>query len=137
MVNISTKRGDSGQTSLVGGMRISKGELRVETYGTIDELNSVLGFARSICADTEVCEIVKVIQREIFTMISSLATPANSLKKPAPITTEMVDALTAHVHRIEKIDGILLDWSLPGEHNVSAAFEMARTVCRRTDSSSV
>jgi cob(I)alamin adenosyltransferase len=133
MTNISTKRGDGGKTSLVGGVRISKSDLRVETYGTIDELNSVIGFARSICEDAEVCEVVKVIQHELFTIISSLATPANGTIKATPITTEMLDTLTAHVHRIEKTDGILLDWSLPGEHNVSAAFDVARTVCRRAE----
>lgn len=133
MTNISTKRGDGGETSLVGGVRISKSDLRVETYGTIDELNSVIGFARSICEDAEVCKIVKVIQHELFTIISSLATPADGSIKPPPITTEMLDRLTAHVHRIEKTDDILLDWSLPGEHNVSAAFDVARTVCRRAE----
>ena len=53
MRSISTMRGDAGETSLAGGVRVSKGSLRVETYGTVDELNSSLGFARSICEDAE------------------------------------------------------------------------------------
>ena len=133
MPKISTKRGDSGETSLVGGTRISKSDLRVETYGTMDELNAVIGFARSICKDAETCSLVKVIQGELPTITASLATPNNSQKVPAPITTEMVDTLTAHVDRIEKSEGILFHWSLPGENSVSAAFDVARTVCRRAE----
>jgi cob(I)alamin adenosyltransferase len=133
MASVSTKRGDGGQTSLVGGVRISKSNLRVEAYGTIDELNSVMGFARSICEDAEVCELVKTIQRELFVVGSSLATAPDSQKRPSSVTTDMVDALTAQVHHIENTEEILFDWSLPGEHKVSAAFDMARTVCRRAE----
>jgi len=133
MASISTQRGDAGQTSLVGGVRISKSSLRVEVYGTIDELNSVMGFARSICEDVEVSETVKAIQRELFVLGASLATQPDSQKQSAKITPQMVDTLTAHVHRLEQKDGIFFEWALPGEHQVSAAFDMARTVCRRAE----
>jgi len=133
MASISTKRGDEGQTSLADGVRVSKTSLRVEAYGTIDELNSVMGFARSICQDTEVCELVKSIQRELFVVCSSLATPADSQKQPPSITSDKVDALTAHVRRLEESESLFFDWALPGENTVSAAFDMARTVCRRTE----
>jgi cob(I)alamin adenosyltransferase len=137
MANISTKRGDGGQTSIIGGVRVSKSHLRVEAYGTIDELNSVMGFARSICKEAEINELVKAIQRQLFIVCSSLAdstlrSAKSSPKKPT-VTTDMVDALTAHVHRIENIEGIVFDWALPGENSVSAAFDMARTVCRRAE----
>lgn len=132
-MSIATKRGDDGRTSLTGGTRVSKAELRVEAYGTIDELNSVLGFARSICEDAEVNEIIKPIQRELFAVGSAIATTPASKKDRPDITDEMVDALTDHVHRIENIEGILADWSLPGEHPVSSAIDMARTVCRRAE----
>jgi cob(I)alamin adenosyltransferase len=133
MASVSTKRGDGGQTSLAGGIRVSKAHLRVETYGTIDELNSVMGFARSICEDSEVHDLVKSIQRELFAVGSSLATPPESKKSPPQVTPEMVEALTAHVHRIENMEGMLFDWSIAGEHTASAAFDMARTVCRRAE----
>ena len=133
MASVTTKRGDGGETSLAGGIRVSKAHLRVETYGTIDELNSVMGFARSICEDAEVAELVKSIQRELFTVGSSLATPPESKKSPPDVTPEMVEVLTEHVHRIENIEGMLFDWSIAGEHTVSAAFDMARTVCRRAE----
>jgi cob(I)alamin adenosyltransferase len=133
MASVTTKRGDGGETSLAGGIRISKAHLRVETYGTIDELNSVMGFARSICEDTQVRDLVKFIQRELFTVGSSLATPPESKKSPPDVTPEMVETLTEHVHRLENIEGMLFDWSIAGEHTVSAAFDMARTVCRRAE----
>ncbi len=132
-MSIATKRGDGGQTSLAGGTRVSKGHLRVEAYGTIDELNSVMGFARSICEDPEVREIVKAIQRELFRVGSAVATGPGSRKKPPPVTENMVEALTAQVPRIEAIEGVLSDWSLPGEHPASSAFDVARTVCRRAE----
>jgi cob(I)alamin adenosyltransferase len=133
MASISTQRGDAGQTSLVGGVRVSKSSLRVEVYGTVDELNSVMGFARSICEVVEVNDIVKAIQRELFVLGGSLATQPESQKQSPEITQQMVDRLTAHVHRLEQMEGIFFEWALPGEHKVSAAFDMARTVCRRTE----
>lgn len=132
-MSIATKHGDTGQTSLVGGIRVSKGELRVEAYGTIDELNSVMGFARSICEDAEVSDLTKKIQRELFAVGSAIATAPGSRKGPPPITAEMVEGLTGEVQRIESIEGILGDWSIPGEHRAAAAFDMARTVCRRAE----
>src|ERR1700736_6229006 len=132
-MSIATKRGDGGQTSLAGAVRVSKGHLRVEAYGTVDELNTFMGLARTMTDDAVVKELVKRLQRELFTVGSALATaPAGSKKEP-PVTVDMVDALTAHVHRIEATDGILADWSVPGEHPASAAFDVARTVCRRAE----
>jgi cob(I)alamin adenosyltransferase len=131
--SIATTKGDSGQTGLAGGIRVSKASLRVDAYGNVDELNSTLGFARSICEDAEIAELVKRIQRHLFKVGSSLATPPASPKPQVAITTEMVDALTADVHRFEAIEGVLGDWSLPGALPVTAAFDMARTVCRRAE----
>lgn len=133
MGSISTTRGDNGQTGLAGGIRVSKSSLRVEAYGSTDELNSALGFARSICEDAEMRDLVKRIQQDLFRIGSSLATPPASPKAQVPITTEMVDALTAEVHRFESIEGVLRDWSLPGELTVASAFDVARTICRRAE----
>ena len=132
-MSIATMRGDGGQTGLAGGVRVSKSSDRVEAYGTIDELISTMGFARSICADEEVGAITKAIQKELFKVGSAIATPPEGAKKPPEITNDMVDALTGHVHRIEAVDGILADWSIPGEHTAAAAFDVARTVCRRAE----
>jgi cob(I)alamin adenosyltransferase len=132
-MSIATKRGDTGQTSLAGGIRVSKSSLRVETYGTVDELNSAMGLARSLCEDEDLRERTKTIQRQLFQVGSALATPPESRKGQVPVTAEMVDALTNQVHELEAIEGILADWSVPGEHPVGAAYDLARTICRRAE----
>lgn len=133
MSSIATTRGDGGQTGLAGGIRVSKADLRVESYGTVDELNSVLGFARSICQNAEIKGWTETIQRTLFRLGSALATPAESKKQPPVISAEDIAMLTDLVHKIEGIEGVLSDWSLPGAHTESAAYEVARTVCRRAE----
>jgi len=137
MRSISTMRGDTGETSLAGGVRVSKGSLRVETYGTVDELNSSLGFARSICDDGEMAAFTKNVQQDLFKIGSSLATPAESPKPQIVIDAALTERLTDEVHRLEAIDGMLADWSIPGEHRAAAAYDMARTICRRAERSLV
>jgi cob(I)alamin adenosyltransferase len=136
-MSISTTRGDSGQTGLAGGIRVSKADLRVEAYGSVDELNTVLGFARSICSDEQIAAWTETIQRTLFRLGSALATPPESKKQPPIISPEDVAMLTGLVHQIEATEGILSDWSLPGAHRESAAFEVARSVCRRAERASV
>ena len=136
-MSIATKRGDGGQTSLAGGIRVSKSDLRVESYGSVDELNTFLGFARSICQNKEIATWTEEIQRTLFRVGSALATPPESKKKPPHIANEDVDKLTDLVHKIEATEGILADWSLPGGHAESAAYEVARTVCRRAERNAV
>jgi cob(I)alamin adenosyltransferase len=133
LMSIATKRGDGGQTGLAGGIRVSKSSLRVETYGTVDELNSVIGLARSHCEDKDLHDRTKLIQRELFQIGSGLATPPESRKPQVPVTDEMVEGLTHQVHEIEATEGLLSDWSLPGEHPTAAAYDVARTVCRRAE----
>jgi cob(I)alamin adenosyltransferase len=133
MGSISTTRGDSGDTSLAGGVRVSKASERVEAYGCIDELISAMGFARSICADAAIAVLTKSVQQELFAIGSALATPPESPKPQQPVEPALVERLTAEVHRLEATDGILADWSIPGEHAAAAAFDIARTVCRRAE----
>jgi cob(I)alamin adenosyltransferase len=136
-MSIATKRGDGGQTGLAGGIRVSKADLRVESYGSIDELNTVLGFARSICQNKEIAAWTEEIQRTLFRVGSALATPPESKKQPPVLTPEDIDRLTNLVHQIEATEGILSDWSLPGAHTESAAYEVARAVCRRAERAAV
>ncbi len=133
MRSISTMKGDTGTTGLAGGVRVSKASQRVDTYGTIDELNSSLGFARSICEDADMAAFSKSVQQDLFRIGSSLATPPNSPKPQITIDQAAVDRLTVEVHRIEAIEGMLADWSIPGEHRAAAAFDVARTICRRAE----
>jgi cob(I)alamin adenosyltransferase len=132
-MSIATTTGDKGKTALIGGERVSKADLRVESYGTIDELGAAMGFARSICEDAQINELTKSIQRDLFLVAGSVANP-NFTEAPKPyLTPEMIERLTAEVHRIEKIEGILSDWSLPGDVASAAAFDVARTICRRAE----
>lgn len=133
-MSIATKHGDKGTTGLIGGERVSKADLRVEAYGTIDELGAAMGFARAVCEDAEVRELTKAIQRELFVVSGAVANPSSAESAPNTyVTPAMVEALTAHVERIEATEGILADWSLPGEHAAAAAYDVARTVCRRAE----
>ncbi|HST51075.1 MAG TPA: cob(I)yrinic acid a,c-diamide adenosyltransferase [Pyrinomonadaceae bacterium] len=133
-MSIATKHGDKGETGLIGGARVSKADLRVEAYGTVDELGAAMGFARAICEDAEVRELTKAIQRELFTVAGAIASPTGGEEsKTTYVTPEMVESLTVHVNRIEATEGILSDWSLPGDHAAAAAFDVARTICRRAE----
>jgi cob(I)alamin adenosyltransferase len=131
-MSIATKTGDDGETGLVGGKRVSKAHPRVQAYGAVDELTSALGFARSICRNARVNDATKVIQKELFTLSGSLANPEPGAKS-AHVSREMVDALSRQVTEIEAIEGILGDWAIPGENTVSAAYDVARTACRRAE----
>ena len=133
MGSIATTRGDAGDTGLAGGIRVSKASVRVDAYGGVDELNASIGFARSICDDKEVHDFAKSVQRDLFKVGSALATPPESPKPQVPITSESVDRLTSEVHRLEAIEGILRDWAVAGDHSAAAAFNVARTVCRRAE----
>jgi cob(I)alamin adenosyltransferase len=132
-MSIATKTGDAGQTGLIGGIRVSKADLRVEAYGAVDELNSTLGFARSICQNADVRSWTESIQKTLFRLGGALATAPSTAKNFPTITAEDVEHLTTLVHTIEATEGILSDWSLPGAHTEAAAFEIARTVCRRAE----
>src|SRR4029079_14303779 len=133
-MSIATKHGDKGDTGLIGGARVSKADVRVEAYGTVDELGASMGFARAICEAAEAREVTRSIQRELFTVAGAIASPAGGAESPTTyVTPEMVESLTSHVNRIEATEGILSDWSLPGDHAAAAAFHVARTICRRAE----
>lgn len=132
-MSIATKRGDRGQTGLIGDIRVSKASLRVEAYGSVDELNSTLGFARSLCSNADIASWTETIQRTLFRVGSALATLPEDERTQATLLPEDVDFLTELVYKIEAIPGILSDWSLPGAHRESAAYEISRTVCRRVE----
>jgi len=130
-MSIATMRGDGGQTGLSGGIRVSKAAPLVEAFGTMDELISSMGFARSICKNQEIHDATKRIQKELFMVTAAVSTPKESPKGRPVVDDALVDELTAHVHRIEAMPGVLNDWTLPGEDPVSAAYDVARTICRR------
>jgi cob(I)alamin adenosyltransferase len=130
-MSITTKTGDMGQTSLGGAVRFSKSDSRVEASGSLDELNSAMGFARSMTDDSDIKDLVKRIQRELFVVGSDLAKDVKTV--PPQLDDRMVDDLTRDVYRLEQTEGIVADWCIPGEHPASAAFDVARSVCRRAE----
>jgi len=132
-MSISTRGGDEGKTNLPGGRRVSKADPRVECYGSIDELGSQIGFARSICADAEVAGWLETIQRDLFKVggaVGAETAPDESVQQLDP---ELIAVLDEHVRRVEATEGILKDWALPGALPAAAALDVARTVCRRVE----
>jgi len=134
--SIATKRGDAGETRLVDGSNLSKADARVEAYGAIDELNAVLGVARASCDEVQIVRDVREIQRDLFAIGAAISTKAGSPDVPL-IGRDMVERLDALVARYEAEPGVAGDWTLPGEYRGSAAFEVARTVCRRAERATV
>lgn len=132
-MSIATKTGDDGSTALIGGLRVSKADLRVEAYGTVDELNTFLGVARSHCGDAELRKRTETIQRTLFRVGAALSRPSGQQRAEPDVTAADVDELTAQIHSLEATQGLLSDWSLPGAHPESAHYEVARTVCRRAE----
>jgi len=135
--SIATRRGDAGATRLGGGATISKADARVEAYGAIDELNTFIGLARAQCDDAEICSEIRAIQRELFAVGSAVSTREASVKEIPVIGKEMVARLDALVDRFEAEPNVVRDWSIPGECCASAAFDVARAVCRRTERANV
>ena len=129
-MSLATQTGDGGTTALIGGKRVSKGDMRVEAYGTVDELVSLIGLARALAGHDEASSIAKGLQRDLFAVAEALASDEDP---PKSIDSARIRDITGHVHRIEKQDGILVDWAIPGDHAGAAAFEVARTVCRRAE----
>jgi cob(I)alamin adenosyltransferase len=128
--SIATRRGDDGTTGVAGGARTSKGDVRIEITGAIDELNAALGVARAHCGDAE-------IQRELFPLASAISRKDGGRVSPPEIGDAMVGRLDAFVTDLEARPGLILDWTVPGALRESSFFEVARTVCRRAERAAV
>lgn len=133
-MSIATTHGDRGDTSLVGGRRISKGSLRIEAIGDVDELGAHLALARAMNPNAELRDVIKDVQRQLFAIGEMLATDG---EPPRTLDEGSVDRLTAVVHRLEAIDGIVADWVIAGDHVAAAACDLARASCRRAERSAV
>ncbi|HSI33065.1 MAG TPA: cob(I)yrinic acid a,c-diamide adenosyltransferase [Tepidisphaeraceae bacterium] len=135
-MKIYTKTGDDGTTGLFGGGRVRKSDKRLAVYGTVDELNAVLGVAR--CApggDEQVAGMLKRVQNELFVVGSHLATPADSphAQKLPPLDDEMVHRLEMEIDSAEEELEPLRQFILPGGGEMAARLHLARTVCRRAE----
>jgi len=132
-LKIYTKTGDKGETSLFGGKRVPKDSLRIEAYGTVDELNSVIGVCRSVNTVKEVDSILEEIQNDLFTLGADLATPQSSENKIQRIQSSDISRLEHHIDRIELLLEPLRNFILPSGNRAAAMLHLARTVCRRAE----
>ncbi len=135
MARIYTRTGDSGETGLFGGGRVSKDDLRVEAYGSVDELNASIGAARSLEIDDEVDRHLARVQEELFCVGSQLATPPQAGARSAIPAVEpaWADALEKAIDGWEAEIPKLTRFLLPGGSPCGAALHVARCACRRAE----
>lgn len=131
-MKIYTKTGDKGETSLYDGNRVGKDDIRVEAYGTVDELNSVLGIAKNYLEDDETFKRIEVIQNKLFTLGAMLATKEKE-KLKVTLNEEDVNLLEEYVDDYMGRAGEFKGFILPGNNIKSAYLHLARTVVRRAE----
>ncbi len=132
-MKIYTKTGDAGETSLYGGQRVLKNIVRVETYGTVDECNAVLGLAAGLIEDAEAKAVVTRIQGELFEVGADLATPLERGETVPRVRPEETAQLEAEIDRFEEELEPLRHFILPGGSPGGAMLHQARAVCRRAE----
>ncbi len=133
-MKIYTRTGDQGQTSLLGGTRVSKAHERIDAYGTVDELNSYLGLVRDQPVNASRRDQLKAIQDRLFTIGSLLAADPGKEKPAIPDLYEAdVDALEEAMDEMNELLPDLRAFILPGGHPSVSFCHVARTVCRRAE----
>ena len=128
-MGVYTKTGDKGQTSLFTGERVDKDSLRVETYGTIDEMNSALGMARAFCENEDVKTRIYLLQKNVSLFMADLA----SLGSEPYIKEFNIQELESEIDEIEGIVGPLACFLVPGDSKGGAMLDLARTIARRAE----
>jgi len=140
---IYTKGGDKGETALAGGQRVAKDSLRIEAYGTVDELNAFIGLACVTChEDTaqagrlgKLTDILRRVQHELFNLGSQLSTlPKDLHPKQARITSTEIEQLEREIDMMNEELPTLRSFVLPGGTRLNAELHAARTICRRRES---
>ncbi len=130
---IYTKTGDKGETSLFGGKRLPKSHLRIEAYGTVDELNAYMGLLRDACEDEEVKGWIKETQDLLFSLGAALAMePAQEPVIPG-VEDAHVEALELRMDQMDASLPVLKNFILPGGHPTVSFCHIARCVCRRAE----
>src|ERR1051326_7972751 len=133
-MKIYTKKGDKGETSLLGGTRVSKSNIRIESYGTIDELNSWLGLVRDQEMDIHTKQILIHIQDRLFTLGSHLVSdPKKSGIKIPDINEENITLLEEEIDKMNETLPEMKSFVLPGGHNTVSYCHIARCICRRAE----
>ncbi len=132
-MKIYTKKGDRGQTSLFGGQRVSKASCRIDTYGTVDELNSLLGVVRSYDVSPLIDELLHKVQKQLFILGADLATPFEKEKSVPRISQKEVASLETAIDEMQEELPDLKNFILPGGSTPGANLHLARTICRRAE----
>ncbi len=135
MTKIYTKTGDTGSSSLIGGTRVSKDDIRLEAYGSLDELNAMLGLVACELVSIHDVEFTQTIQHQLFRVGSSLATDQR-VTEPRfkhPVTEDMLTRLEQEIDQIQNGLPEQKSFILPGGNKASACCHVARTVCRRAE----
>jgi cob(I)alamin adenosyltransferase len=134
-LKIYTKTGDLGKTSLIGGTKVPKSHLRIETYGTVDELNSYIGLVSDLLTDEAGKQILKEIQDRLFTIGSSLACDPDKaplMKIPDLIESDVV-LLEKQIDQMNEVLPAMKFFILPGGHQAISTTHVARCICRRAE----
>ncbi len=139
-MKIYTKTGDKGTTSLYGGTKVNKSDIKIDSYGTVDELNSVLGLIRSYAIEQQYIDQIIHIQKDLFNLGAELATPVEKLflanGKPrlaVRVTENDIETLELWIDQIEENLAPLTHFILPGGSLAASQAHFARTVCRRAE----
>jgi cob(I)alamin adenosyltransferase len=132
-VKIYTKTGDSGTTSLFGGKRVRKDDLRIDTYGTVDELNSHIGLLLSSIEDESVRIYLLLLQSRLFTLGSNLASDPEKEMIVPDITNQDVEQMEAEIDSMDVVLSPLTNFIMPSGSQAIAQAHVCRTVCRRAE----
>lgn len=133
-MKIYTKKGDSGTTSLLGGSRVPKHHLKIEAYGTVDELNSHIGMIRDLNENASVHQVLLQIQDRLFTLGSKLAVEEGNTKVKIPLLEEGdVSMLESEIDKMDSELPEMRAFVLPGGAPLISATHIARCVCRRAE----
>lgn len=134
-MKIYTRTGDDGTTGLIGGSRVKKFNLRLEAYGTVDELNSYIGLVRSLYDEEQANAVLEKVQNKLFVIGANLASePTNEMiKKQLPCREEDIVLLEKQMDNMIEVLPPLNNFILPGGSQASSFCHVARTVCRRAE----
>lgn len=132
-MKIYTKRGDKGKTSLLSGRRLYKDDIRIETYGTVDELNSFVGVLNTSFTHKEQNDLLSEIQRRLFTMGSNLASDPDQEVMTPDLVEEDITMLEESIDKMDKELPALTHFVLPGGNQASSFAHVCRTICRRAE----
>ncbi|MEI8053576.1 MAG: cob(I)yrinic acid a,c-diamide adenosyltransferase [Bacteroidota bacterium] len=134
-IKIYTKTGDSGTTSLIGGTKVPKSHLRIESYGTVDELNSFIGLANDLISHEHSKQMLKEIQDRLFTIGSSLACDPEKepMMKIPDLKESDVLLLETEIDKMNEVLPSMKSFILPGGHQAVSTLHVCRCVCRRAE----